>query len=194
MVLALKICRHYLYGEKCQIFTEHKSLKYIFDQKELNLRQRRWLELTKDYDCQIDYHLGKANVVADALSRKTSSSSPSSAVYTSLICEFKKLHTQLSVTTSGALLAHFQVRPSLIDKVREAQSEDLTLRTLKAEVSVGLRMDYVIRNDGALAMGNRLCVPDISELKKEILEEAHSSAYAMHPGSSKMYHTLKDHY
>ncbi|XP_022889124.1 uncharacterized protein LOC111404565 [Olea europaea var. sylvestris] len=137
----------------------------------------------------------KANVVADALSRKTSSSSSASAVYASLICEFKKLHAHLSATTAGAVLAHFHVRHTLIDKVIEAQAQDLTMRTLKEEVSVGLRTDYVIRNDGALAMGNnRLCVTDIPELKKEILEEAHSSAYAIHPGSIKMYRTLKDHY
>ncbi|CAA0841609.1 Unknown protein, partial [Striga hermonthica] len=67
VVHALKIWRHYLYGGKCEIFTDHKSLKYIFTQKELNMRQRRWLELVKDYDCTISYHLGKANVVAVAL-------------------------------------------------------------------------------------------------------------------------------
>ena len=70
MVFALKIWRHYLYGEKCEIYTDHKSLKYFFTQKDLNMRQRRWLELVKDYDCEILYHPGKANVVADALSRK----------------------------------------------------------------------------------------------------------------------------
>ena len=70
VVFALKIWRHYLYGEKCRIFTDHKSLKYLLTQKDLNLRQSRWLELLKDYDCIIDYHPGKANVVADALSRK----------------------------------------------------------------------------------------------------------------------------
>ena len=70
-MFALKIWRHYLYGEKCRIFIDHKSLKYLLTQKELNLRQRQWLELFKDYDCIVDYHLGKANVVADTLNRKT---------------------------------------------------------------------------------------------------------------------------
>ena len=69
VVFALKSWRHYLYGESCDIFTDHKRLKYIFTQKELNLRQRRWLELISDYDLTIQYHPGKANVVADALSR-----------------------------------------------------------------------------------------------------------------------------
>jgi hypothetical protein len=70
VVHAMKIWRHYMIGNKCKIFTNHKSLKYIFTQKELNLRQRRWFELIKDYDLEIQYHLGKANVVVDALSRK----------------------------------------------------------------------------------------------------------------------------
>nr|GEU63487.1 putative reverse transcriptase domain-containing protein [Tanacetum cinerariifolium] len=70
VVFALRLWRHYLYGVKCTLFTDHKSLQYILDQKELNMRQRRWIELLSDYDCEIRYHPGKANVVADALSRK----------------------------------------------------------------------------------------------------------------------------
>ncbi|GJZ58542.1 putative reverse transcriptase domain-containing protein [Tanacetum coccineum] len=70
VVFALKIWRHYLYGTKCTMFTDHKSLQHILDQKELNMRQRHWLEFLADYDCEIRYHLGKANVVADALSQK----------------------------------------------------------------------------------------------------------------------------
>ena len=70
VVHALKIWRHYLIGNKCEIYTDHKSLKYIFTQSDLNLRQRRWLELIKDYDLEMHYHPGKANVVADALSCK----------------------------------------------------------------------------------------------------------------------------
>ena len=72
VVFALKIWRHYLYGETCEIYTDHESLKYLFSQKELNMPQRSWIELLKDYDCTIHYHPGKANVVADALSRKSS--------------------------------------------------------------------------------------------------------------------------
>ena len=69
VVFALKVWRHYLYGAQFEVFTDHKSLKYIFTQQDLNLRQRRWLEFIKDYDFSIAYHPGKANVVADALSR-----------------------------------------------------------------------------------------------------------------------------
>jgi hypothetical protein len=71
VVFALKIWRHYLYGERCEIYMDHKSLKYLFTQKELNMRQRRWPELIKDYDCEINYHPGKANIVMDTLSRKS---------------------------------------------------------------------------------------------------------------------------
>ncbi|GJU64489.1 putative reverse transcriptase domain-containing protein [Tanacetum coccineum] len=70
VVFALRLWRHYLYRTKCVVFTDNKSLQYILNQKELNLRQRRWIELLSDYDCEIRYHPGKANVVADALSRK----------------------------------------------------------------------------------------------------------------------------
>ncbi|KAG8483000.1 hypothetical protein CXB51_021861 [Gossypium anomalum] len=70
VIFALKIWRHYCYEERCIIYTDHKSLKYLLTQKELNLRQRRWIELLKDYDCSIEYHPGEANMVADALSRR----------------------------------------------------------------------------------------------------------------------------
>ena len=74
IIFTLKTWRHYLYGPTCQIFTDHKSLKYLFSPKELNLRIRRWMKLPKDYDCTIDYHPGKMNVVADALRRKSTGS------------------------------------------------------------------------------------------------------------------------
>jgi hypothetical protein len=71
VVHALKTWKHYLYGQKCDVYTDHKSLKYIFTQSELNMRLRRWLELIKDYELEIHYHPAKANVVANALSRKS---------------------------------------------------------------------------------------------------------------------------
>nr|GFB57444.1 putative reverse transcriptase domain-containing protein [Tanacetum cinerariifolium] len=70
VVFALKLLRHYLYGTRCTVFTDHKSLQHILDHNDLNMRQRHWLKLLSDYDCDIRYHPGKANVVADALSRK----------------------------------------------------------------------------------------------------------------------------
>ena len=94
VVFALRIWRHYLYGVPCRIFTNHKSLQYMFTQKELNMRQRRWIELIKDYDCTIEYHPGKANVVADALSRKSTSSGSVSqliAEYLPMLIEMRSM-------------------------------------------------------------------------------------------------------
>ncbi|WRX27650.1 Reverse transcriptase domain - like 10 [Theobroma cacao] len=120
VVFALKIWRYYLYGEHCRIFTDHKSLKYLLTQKELNLRQRRWLELIKDYDLVIDYHPGKANVVADALSRKSSSSLATlQNCYFSVLLEMKSLGVQLRNGEDGSLLASFIVRPSLLNQIKD---------------------------------------------------------------------------
>ncbi|KAL0339327.1 UNVERIFIED_CONTAM: Retrovirus-related Pol polyprotein from transposon [Sesamum angustifolium] len=124
IVHALKIWRHYLYGEKFQIFTDHKSLKYIPTQKELNLRQRRWIELLKDYDCTIDYHPGKANIVADALSRKTVDHLASMICYNvEYLTALRAMDVHFSVG-GDMLLATMQVKPSLKDKIRDAQGKD----------------------------------------------------------------------
>ena len=125
VVFALKVWRHYLYGRKCQIFSDHRSLKYITTQKELNLRQRKWMELIKDYDCTIDYHPDKANVVADALSRKPTASLASiRAVQIPLMLELRGLDAGLEVDASGALLASFSVKPLLLGEICEAQLQD----------------------------------------------------------------------
>ena len=115
VVFALKIWRHYLYGEKCRIFTDHKSLKYLLTQKELNLRQRRWLKLFKDYDCIIDYHPGKVNVVADALSRKK-------------ISGLSLKHCAWKFASDGALVAQLRVMPDLKHMMTDAQQEDIKLQ------------------------------------------------------------------
>ena len=110
VVFALKIWRHYLYGETFQIFTDHKSLKYLLSQKELNMRQRRWLELLKDYDCTIEYHPGKANVVVDALSRKVSGRVAN-------LLSLREMNVELQVSPSGVLLATLKIRPVLHERI-----------------------------------------------------------------------------
>ena len=194
VIFALKTWKHYLYGATCQIFTDHKSLKYLFTQKELNLRQRRWMEL-KDYDCTINYHPGKANVVADALSRKsTGSLAYMQTIQLPLMVELRELGVELGMHASGSLFASFQLRPILVDRILEAQLEDPYLMSMRKKVEEGEQSDFAIRDDGALVIGSRLCVPAAEELTRQVLEEAHSYAYSMHPGSTKMYRTLKEYY
>ena len=194
IIFALKTWRHYLYGATCQIFTDHKSLKYLFTQKDLNLRQRRWMELLKDYDYTIDYHPGKANVVADALSRKSIGSLAMQTIQLPLMVELRKLGVELEMHASGALFTSFQLRPILVDQILEAQLEDPYLVSMRKKVEEGEQSDFAIRDDGALVIGSRLCLPTVEELKRQVLEEAHCSAYAMHLGSTKMYRTLKEYY
>ena len=122
IVFALKIWRHYLYGERCEIYTDHKSLKYIFTQKELNMRQRRWLELIKDYDCAINYHPGKANVVADALSRKERLNLITSSE--KLIEDFEKLEIEVHIPESTQeMLYTMTFQPALLEKIKRCQKK-----------------------------------------------------------------------
>ncbi|KAH9763327.1 Endonuclease [Citrus sinensis] len=115
-------------------------------EKELNLRQRRWIELIKDYDCTIDYHPGKANVVADALSRKSSSSIAHLRVkYMPLLIELRYLGIELNAENYRALIANFRVRSTLIDKVHQMQAQDPQLMKLKEDVQKGLRTDFTIK-------------------------------------------------
>jgi hypothetical protein len=119
IIHALKLWRHHLMGTKCNIYTDHKSLKYIFTQVDLNMRQRRWLELIKDYDLEVHYHPGKTNVVADALSRKSHCHCLSVEVFSDTLCwEMRKLN--LEIVPQGSL-NHIAVEPILQDSIVMAQ-------------------------------------------------------------------------
>ncbi|CAA0830070.1 Unknown protein, partial [Striga hermonthica] len=142
VVHALKIWRHYLYGGHCEIYTDHKSLQYIFTQKELNMRQRRWLELVKDYDCTINYHPGKANIVVDALSRKERGELTCMITQQcQLIHEFARM--QLEVVESppklpvvGGIRA-LRMWPTLLDRIRRDQAFDEFVRSMGAKINAG---------------------------------------------------------
>nr|GEV99480.1 reverse transcriptase [Tanacetum cinerariifolium] len=129
VVFALKIWRQYLYGESCDVFTDHKSLKYIFTQRALNIRQRRWLELLKDYDTNIQYHPGKANVVADMLSRK-SGMIVGIKVEEEIIRDLEWLDIELYVRGQHGYWASMRVEPDLISRIKEAQKEDSEIWTI----------------------------------------------------------------
>ncbi|GJW01315.1 putative nucleotidyltransferase, ribonuclease H [Tanacetum coccineum] len=191
VVFALKIWRHYLYGESCDIFTDHKSLKYIFTQRELNMRQRRWLELLKDYDTNIQYHPGKANVVADALSRK-SGMIAGIKVEEEIIRDLERLDIELCVRGQSGFWASLRVEPNLISQIKTAQKDDGEIWAIIQNIDQ--QTEFRVDDDGILWQGTKLCVPEDPTLREALMTEAHSSPFSIHPGSTKMYHDLKQHF
>ncbi|KAL0537317.1 hypothetical protein IC582_026294 [Cucumis melo] len=191
VVFALKIWRHYLYGEKIQIFTDHKSLKYFFTEKELNMRQRRLLELVKDYDYEVLYHPGKANVVANALSRKVAHSAVLITKQAPLLRDFERAEIAVSVREVASQLAQLIIQPTLRQRIIVAQLNDpyLVEKHLLVEAEQG--EDFSISSDDGLTFDGRLCVPEDSAVKIELLTEAHSSPFTVHPRSTKMYQDLR---
>ncbi|GKA05573.1 putative reverse transcriptase domain-containing protein, partial [Tanacetum coccineum] len=168
VVFALRLWRHYLYGTKCVVFTDHKSLQYILNQKELNLRQRRWIELLRDYDYEIRYHPRKANVVADALSSKE---------------RIKPLRVRALMMT---------VHNDLPKQIREAQKEAMKKKYVRKE-NLGrlIKQIFEFCPNGMRCFGNRVWLPRFSGLRDLVMHDSHKSKYTIHPGSNKMYQDLK---
>nr|GEW57085.1 hypothetical protein [Tanacetum cinerariifolium] len=173
VVFALKIWRHYLYGTKCTVFTDHKSLQHILDQNELNMRQRHWLELLSVYDCDIRYHPRKANIVADALSHKE---------------RMVPLRVQALVLTIGM---------DLPKQILKAQVEALKPKNLEnKDVGGMIRKDIPKeklepRADGTLCLKDRSWLPCYDNLRFVIMHESYKSKYSIHLGSDKMYQDTK---
>nr|GEX65269.1 retrotransposon protein, putative, Ty3-gypsy subclass [Tanacetum cinerariifolium] len=177
VVFVLKIWWHYMYGTKCTVFNDHKSLQHILDQKELNMRQRRWLELLSDYDCEIRYHPGKANVVADALSRKER------------IKPLRALVMTISLDLPRQIL--------------EGQTKAMKLENLKSEDVGGMVIEnskdqekprkekLEPRTDRTLCLNYRSWFPCYGNLRTLIMYESHKLKYSVHLGSDKMYQDMK---
>jgi hypothetical protein len=194
VVHALKIWRHHLMGAKCNIYTDHKSLKYIFTQADFNMSQRRWLELIKDYDLEVYYHPGKANVVADALSRKAYYHCLTAATFSDTLCnQMRKLNLEIIPQGSLNLLS---IESTLRDKIIMSQLHDEGIRIIKLRLSQGEAKYKCFRIDhhGVLWFNNHIVVPKDHQLRKQILDEAHISKFSIHPGSTKMYQDLRQHF
>ena len=194
-VFALKIWHHYLYGERFKVFSDHKTLKYIFTQRDLNMRQRRWMEFLEDYDFTLHYHPGKANVVADALTRKSHGvlASIASREWRMLetMGQFRLQYDEKAQGTLGSMMA----TPSLLSRVIESQLQDAELVSIRDRVQSGTGDEgWAIHTDGSLWCRGRVVVPQSTDLRKEILKEFHCSRFAVHPGGTKMYHVLRRQY
>ncbi|MCF8704068.1 hypothetical protein L3055_11065, partial [Corynebacterium sp. MC-02] len=177
------------------IYTDHKSLQYIFKQKELNLRQRRWLELLKDYDVDILYHPGKANVVADALSRKSmgslSDTPPERRGIVRDVQQLASLGVRLSDLNAKGISVRELAEPSIVAEIKQRQYEDPNLVRYRDSVSEGEHTSFQISPEGTLLFRGRLCVPDVADLRRQVMGEAHFARYSIHPGTTKMYHDLR---
>ena len=136
------------------------------------------MELIKDYDCVIDYHQGKANVVVDALSRKT-------------VQTIRELNAKLSLSDDGTVVAELIARPNFFNRVLEAQKKDDKISAIMNHIGDGKEIEFKIKEDRSLYYKDQVCIPDDNDLRKAILEEAHSGSFAIHPGSTKMYQDFK---
>ena len=184
-----KTWRHYLLTNRCEIYTDHQSLKYIFTQPDLNLRQRRWLELISDYDLGITYTPGKANVMADALSRKSYCNNLMLQQGQPLLHEeFCKLN--LHIAPHG-FLSTLVAKPDLEDRIIAAQKQDTGISRIKRNIKKGVGGCFSMDDRGVVFFENRLVVPKNQHLRQLILKEAHESPLTIHPGSTKMYQDLR---
>jgi len=174
------------------VFSDHKSLKYLFDQKELNMRQRRWMEFLKDYDFELLYHPGKANVVTDALSRKVVHAAHLMVKEVELLEKFRDMKLQVEVGYEFIRCSTLTISSDFLGLVRERQLLDVSLNRVKEQLGSDEARDFALGDDGIMRFQGRVCVPNDVEVKRLILEEGHKSRLSLHPGMTKMYQDLKE--
>jgi hypothetical protein len=166
-------------------------LKYIFTQPDLNVKQRRWLELIKDYDLEINYHPSKANVIADALSRRSHLNMLATMELLPEFCkEFEKLNLGWVLNTE---IITMEVDSTLEQDIQKCQLEDAKIQEIKEQIKEKASR-FSVDEQGMLWYKKRLCILEVKEIREFILHEAHDSAYSIHPRSTKMYHDLKSRY
>ena len=165
VVFALKIQRHYLYEAKFKIFTNNKSHKYVLTLPNLKMRQQHWLELLEDYDCDIQYYLGKINRLVNALSRKLS-----------------------------IMVANLQVEAELMTQIWELQNCSVVLQKIVQEIKEGKETKFRVDNGGLLYYQEKLCMLDNAKLWMKILKETYHSIYSIYPNNTKMYQDLRQYY
>ena len=195
VVFALKIWRNYLYGEEFEVYSDHKSLKYIFTKRDLNMRQRKWMEFLEDYDFTLHYHPSKANVVADALSQKSQGALASIASrewrMLETVGQFGLQYREHTQGTLGSLVA----TPSLLSRVIESQGQDTEIMSIRDRVKSGTcDKGWIVHAVGSLRYRGWVVVPQLTDLREEILREFHCSRFAVHPGGTKMYQDLRRQY
>jgi hypothetical protein len=187
VVHALKVWRHYLLSNLVHIYTDHKSLKYLFTQPDLNMQQWRWLELIKDYELEVHYHSEKANVVADALSRKHRCNHLT--VQTHPFC-YDLEESSLRVVPHGRL-NNMALIPTIKEDVIAAQRTNIGMGHLRRRLELGEAQYFRQDPDGVLWFKDRLVVLKDFELHHKIMDEAHCSRYSIHLRTNKMYQDLK---
>jgi hypothetical protein len=184
-VMTLRTWWHYVLRNVVHIYTDHKSLKYIFTQLDLNMRQRRWLELIKDYELEVHYHPGKANVVVDVLSHKA---------HYNYLPDVRVTREESSTRVLPDLsLFNITLTPTLRSEIIAAQKNDEGMGYIKRRMWDGdPKVAWFYEDvEGTLWFKDRLVVPKKEAMKKKILDEAHTSRHSIHPGSTKTYHDLR---
>ena len=173
------------------MFRDHKSLKYLFDLKDLNMRERRWMEYLKDLNFELLYHPSKANVVADALSRKRMHMSAMMMKELELIEKLRDMNLGLNMGAGRISCNMLRITNEFLDKIRLAQGDDQELQQIIGWLGMEKGKDYRMGKDGILRFRERVCVSRNLVLRKMLLEEGHKSHLSIHPGMTKMYKDLK---
>lgn len=160
------------------------------------MRQRRWLELIKDYDLDIEYHPGKANVVADALSRKPRVTHQESLLgrltkVPALQLQLRQLEVQVWLQSVQGEMCFATAQSDLLQAIREEQAGCPSCVSIRAAMSEGRAPDFQIDSTGMLRFQGRIVVPEVAEWRRAIMREAHCTPYSVHPGTNKMYRDLK---